>query len=158
MNYNQEIKVMRRQPASAIQWLGDMKSYSAIDNFLRPRVSYAMFIKDGISPFLSIAYKDKMGSHDIDIPNGTWLVFENNTLEFFDPVSFNRTFRVFHNKEEIREETDSIMATELARKLNAAVEAIGDYPVINSLTMSVPGGDGFSYVVYHRGDDHFELE
>lgn len=158
MNYNQEIKVMRRQPASAIQWLGDMKSYSAIDNFLRPRVSYAMFIKDGISPFLSIAYKDKMGSHDIDIPNGTWLVFENNTLEFLDPVSFNRTFRVFHNKEEIREETDSIMATELARKLNAAVEDCGDHPVINSLTMPVLGGDGFSYVVYHRGDDHFELE
>lgn len=46
----------------------------------------------------------------------------------------------------------------LARKLNAAVEVCGDHPVINSLTMPVPGGDGFSYVVHHRGDDHFELE
>lgn len=42
--------------------------------------------------------------------------------------------------------------------LDDAAEAIGDHPVINSLTMPVPGGDGFSYVVYHRGDDHFELE
>lgn len=47
---------------------------------------------------------------------------------------------------------------ELARKLNAAVEANGDHPVINSLTMPVPAGDGFNYVVYHKGDDHFELE
>lgn len=56
------------------------------------------------------------------------------------------------------QETDNIMATELARKLNAAVEANGDHPVINSLTMPVPAGDGFSYVVFHKGDDHFELE
>lgn len=55
-------------------------------------------------------------------------------------------------------ETDTIMASELVRKLNAAIEANGDMPVINSRTMPVPAGDPFSYVVYHKGDDHFELE
>ena len=137
---------------------GDLDNYYAVANFLRPRVSYAMYVKGGIRDILSMAYTDKSGNHNIKVPLGTWLVFEEGILQFFDPVSFNRTFRVFHTKEELREETDSIMATELARKLNAAVEAIGDHPVINSLTMPVPGGDGFSYVVYHRGDDHFELE
>lgn len=149
---------MRRQPAEAIQWLGDLDNYDAVANFLRPRVSYAMYVKGGIRDILSMAYTDKSGNHNIEVPFGTWMVFEGGILQFFDSVSFNRTFRVFHNKEELREETDSIMATELARKLNAAVEANGDHPVINSLTMPVPGGDGFSYVVYHRGDDHFELE
>lgn len=158
MENNQAIKVMRRQPAEAIQWLGDLDNYDAVANFLRPRVSYAMYVKGGIRDILSMAYTDKSGNHNIEVPFGTWMVFEGGILQFFDSVSFNRTFRVFHNKEELREETDSIMATELARKLNAAVEANGDHPVINSLTMPVPGGDGFSYVVYHRGDDHFELE
>lgn len=147
---------MRRQPAEAIQWLGD--NYYAVANFLRPRVSYAMYVKGGIRDILSMAYTDKSGNHNIEVPLGTWLAFEEGILQFFDPVNFNRTFRVFHTKEELREETDFIMATELVRKLNAAVEANGDHPVINSLTMPVPGGDGFSYVVYHRGDDHFELE
>lgn len=70
-------------------------------------------------------------------------------LKEVDAINKNATERL---------ETDNIMASELARKLNAAVEANGDHPVINSLTMPVPGGDGFSYVVYHKGDDHFELE
>ena len=153
MNNNQAIKVMRRQPAEAIQWLGE--NYFAVANFLRPRVSYAMYVKGGIRDILSMAYKDKSGNHNIEVSLGTWLVFEEGILQFFDPVSFNRTFRVFHTKEELREETDSIMATELARKLNAAVEAIGDHPVINSLTMPVHGVDGFSYVVFHLCDDHF---
>ena len=158
MNDNQAIKVMRRQPAEAIQWLGDLANYNAVADFLRPRVSYAMYVKGGIRDILSMAYTDKSGNHNIEVPFGTWLVFEDGILRFLDTVSFNRTFRVFHTKEELREETDSIMATELARKLNAAVEANGDHSVINSLTMPVPGGDGFSYVVYHLGDDHFELE
>lgn len=51
-----------------------------------------------------------------------------------------------------------IMASELARKLNAAVEANGDHPVINSLTLPVSSGKPFSAVIYHKGDDHFELE
>lgn len=158
MDNNQAIKVMRRQPAEAIQWLGDLDNYIAIGNFLRPRVSYAMYNKGGIRDILSMAYTDKSGNHNIEVPFGTWLVFENGILQFFNPKEFEGTFRVFHTKEELREETGSIMATELARKLNAAVEDCGDHPVINSLTMPVPGGDGFSYVVYHRGDDHFELE
>lgn len=155
MNNNQEIKVMRRQPAEAIQWLGD--NYYAVANFLRPRVSYAMYVKGGIRDILSMAYTDKSGNHNIEVPLGTWLVFEDGILQFFDPEKFESVFRLY-DRIGIREETDSIMATELARKLNAAVEDCGDQPVINSLTMPVLGGDGFSYVVYHRGDDHFELE
>lgn len=70
-----------------------------------------------------------------------------------------RRWNAFRKSESVAElETDNIMASELVRKLNAAIEAHGDKPVFNSLTMPVPGGDPFSYVVYHKGDDHFELE
>lgn len=50
---------MRRQPAEAIQWLGDLDNYVAVANFLRPRVSYAMYDKGGIRDILSMAYTDK---------------------------------------------------------------------------------------------------
>lgn len=49
-------------------------------------------------------------------------------------------------------------ATELASKLLSAVSECGDHIVINSLTMPCPAGDSFGYVVYHKGDDYFELE
>jgi hypothetical protein len=67
MNNNQAIKVMRRQPAEAIQWLGDLDNYDAVADFLRPRVSYAMYVKGGIRDILSMAYTDKSGNHNIEV-------------------------------------------------------------------------------------------
>lgn len=55
-------------------------------------------------------------------------------------------------------ELDNSTARELAGKLKNAAADCGDLPVINSLTMPVPAGDTFSYIVYHKGDKHFEME
>ena len=60
--------------------------------------------------------------------------------------------------EMIRYEMNGTPATELASKLLSAVSECGDHIVINSLTMPCPAGDSFGYVVYHKGDDYFELE
>lgn len=96
----------------------------------------------------------------VSIEGKMTLVSGNNILPFrgneekYDKESGG----VIRRKSLLQLETDNIMASELAQKLLAAVSELGDKPVINSLTMPVPGGDGFSYVVYHKGDDHFELE
>lgn len=50
------------------------------------------------------------------------------------------------------------MASELVRKLNAAIDAKGDKPVINSPVIPAAPGEFFNFVVYHEGDGYFMLE
>lgn len=89
---------------------------------------------------------------------------KNNPLDLGEQIAPKRiTYKSVSVREEVtgeetRYETDNATARELASKLNSAATECGDFPVINSLVMPVPGGDGFSYVVYHKGDDQFELE
>lgn len=86
-----------------------------------------------------------------DIPNIAFLSYVSRNTHYDSVELIDKSNRIAF-------ETDNVKASELANKLLSAVSECGDYPVLNSTEMPVPGGDPVSYVVYHKGDDHFNLE